>query len=184
MKNFEEKERILDEIIERYKEWTPDASQIVEWDVIKADFIDDNNELYEIMQELSGEEFRKALKENIAVLLLNVLLSNTEKKMSVDKFAQKFLEKYFLDAGAYKYLMENMTEFRQLDESLSPKCKKIFKRARKANKIDSGVSAFRSLGLTALLGRKSKKGLQELIENSLWRDMVVLLRLAGIWSND
>ena len=177
---------VVCEVVLEYKEHIPTVYEAIDWDVIKDRFLDENSILNEIVvsSSLTKREIKKMVEEEIAQFILPIIFSNINEKQSYQKSLEVFLNNYIFDDRAYNYFMKNMPEFRELEESLSPKWRKKFAKGRHRSKFADGVSAFRSLGLTALIGRKSSKYLEEQSKNPLIRDIVVLLRLAGYWSND
>lgn len=173
---------IIKEVQEKYQEAIPYTFDLIVKDLEEnreTVFVEFQNEI----TQMDEGEIWETIDLFYSKMFLRILFS-LEKRKSFEKSLANFIDNIICNPQIYDFLIKEMPVFQEFEESLSPKWRKKFAKARAANKISNGISAFKSLGLSILFNKKSKKTLQEILENPVMHDRIKILILNGVGSND
>ena len=142
---------IIKEVQEKYQEAIPYTFNLIIKDLEEnreTVFVEFQNEI----TQMDEGEIWETIDRFYSKMFLRILFS-LEKRKSFEKSLANFIDNIICNPQIYDFLMKEMPVFQEFEESLSPKWRKKFAKARAANKISNGISAFKSLGLSNLFNK-------------------------------
>ena len=171
MKNIENIQKLLEQIKKEYQQAVPYAYQLTE-ELLDLSFDEDFLQQH---ANCSETELR-----SIFGYVMFTFAFPVNKKASLQKSLDTFLDNFVFDPQVYEYLMEHSPVVQQFDKSLTEGSRKKSARVRKSRKASYTLSAIRSFGLSNLFNKHSEKKLKEILNNEIISNCFTILTIVGV----